>query len=263
MTGQIAGPSTFSLELVGAIIGVSMIAGAVDVLRQPSWAWKRAEKNEIGNLILVLLVPLVGLGIYLRSIRPKVAPIAAAGKAASFPFEQFGNDAERRQRKHRRHRMEQRQQDDRNGSTGTPALPAGFASFSTTFEEIAGATAIIDGEAVMIEAPATSTPAAAEVSGTFFSTSSGGSARALKAARRPYPGLPPQTTHERGPAGRGTSERSLWLEGRPDRPSPIPILGWFAVDRKCRRRWQPNLGLGRLDELVGRRFVIESVPRCR
>jgi hypothetical protein len=211
MTGQIAGPSTLSLELVGAIIGVSMIAGAVDVLRQPSWAWKRAEKNEVGNFILVLLVPLVGLGIYLRSVRPRVAPIAAAGKAASFPFEQFGKDAERRQRKHRKHRMEQRQQDGRDGSTGTPTLPAGFASFSTTFEEIAGATAIIDGEAVMIEAPATDKPAATEVSGTFFSSSSGGSARASRlpgGLTRGY--RPRQRTSVVQPAAERASVPSGW-----------------------------------------------------
>ena len=50
MTGQIAGPSIFSLELVGLVIGVSMIVGAVDLIRQPGWAWKRAEESKAAYL---------------------------------------------------------------------------------------------------------------------------------------------------------------------------------------------------------------------
>ena len=96
MTGQIAGPSMFSLELVGLIVGISMIVGAVDLIRQPGWAWKRAEESKVAYLILVLLLPLVGLGMYLFKARPKVAAIAAAGRAASLPFERFGDDADQK-----------------------------------------------------------------------------------------------------------------------------------------------------------------------
>ena len=92
MTGQIAGPSMFSLELVGLIVGISMIVGAVDLIRQPGWAWKRAEESKTAYLILVVLVPIVGLGLYVFKGRPKVAPITAAGRAASLPFERFGEE---------------------------------------------------------------------------------------------------------------------------------------------------------------------------
>jgi hypothetical protein len=98
MTGQIAGPSIFSLELVGLIVGVSMVLGAIDLLRQPGWAWKRAEESKAAYFILVVLLPLVGLGMYLFRARPEVAKIAAAGRAASLPFERFGEDAAPKQR---------------------------------------------------------------------------------------------------------------------------------------------------------------------
>ncbi len=116
MTGQIAGPSTFSLELVGLVIGVSMIVGTIDVIRQPGWAWRRARESKAAYLILVLLLPLVGLGLYLYNARPKVAPITAAGRAASLPFEQFGRDADQKQREDR-------------STTGTTAPPVGLGSF--------------------------------------------------------------------------------------------------------------------------------------
>ncbi len=92
MSGQIAGTSSLSLELVATIVVISMIVGAIDLVRQPGWAWKRAEESKAAWLVLVALVPLVGLGMYLHSARPKVASIAAAGRAASLPFEHFGND---------------------------------------------------------------------------------------------------------------------------------------------------------------------------
>ncbi len=116
MTGQIAGPSTFSLELVGFVIGVSMIVGAIDLIRQPGWAWKRAEESKAAYLVLVLLLPLVGLGIYLYVARPKVAPITAGGRAASLPFEQFGTEADQKQRAD-------------GGTARTSAPQAGFGSF--------------------------------------------------------------------------------------------------------------------------------------
>jgi len=92
MSGQIAGPSVFSLELVGVIVGISMIAGAADLIRQPGWAWKRAEESKAAYLILVILVPIVGLCLYVFKGRPKVSAIASGGRAASLPFEQFGGE---------------------------------------------------------------------------------------------------------------------------------------------------------------------------
>ena len=80
----------FSLELVALIVGLATIAGAVDLIRQPGWAWKRAEESKAAYLILVVLVPIVGLALYVFKGRPKVSTIAAAGKAASLPFERFG-----------------------------------------------------------------------------------------------------------------------------------------------------------------------------
>ena len=92
MSGLIASTSVLSLELVATIIVASMVVGAVDAARQPGWAWRRAEESKPAWIVLVGLVPLVGLAMYLRTARPKVATIAAAGRAASLPFEHFGND---------------------------------------------------------------------------------------------------------------------------------------------------------------------------
>ncbi len=86
-----------SFQLVVVIVAGSMIAGAVDVLRQPGWAWKKAEESKPAYFVLVLLVPLIGLAMYGRIARPRVKTIAAAGRAASLPFESFGDDALRAQ----------------------------------------------------------------------------------------------------------------------------------------------------------------------
>lgn len=77
---------------MGVIVAVSVIAGAVDLIRQPGWAWKSAEESKVAYLVLVALLPLVGLGMYLFGARPKVTRIAAAGRAASLPFERFGEE---------------------------------------------------------------------------------------------------------------------------------------------------------------------------
>jgi hypothetical protein len=230
MTGQIAGPSTFSLELVGVIIGVSMIAGAVDVIRQPGWAWKRAEESKIKNLLLVLLLPLVGLGMYLHSARPKVAPITSAGKAASLPFERFGEDAKRHADAHRPQHSQRKRRGGRRSEAHPPpppdgvgadgvgqghtTVPTGVATFAATFDAAGpgesgrdvvpiGATAMIDGEVVLMDPPVADPRGPTEVSGTFFSTS----------ATRSY--RPRQRTHLRQ-----TSDGS---EGR----SSVPA-GWKA-----------------------------------
>jgi hypothetical protein len=156
MTGQIAGPSTFSLELVGIIIGASMIVGAIDVIRQPGWAWKRAEESKAAYFVLVVLVPLIGLAMYVSRARPEVAKIAAGGRAASLPFERFGGDAAPKQR-------------EDGWPVGTNAAPTGFGSF--------GATTVVDGH-VLLTGGGTDVselvdePAPVDVSSTFFSTGS-------------------------------------------------------------------------------------------
>ncbi len=135
MTGQIAAPSTISVELVAAIVDISMILGAIDLVRQPGWAWKRAEESKPAWFVLVALVPLVGLGMYLHTARPRVAAIAAAGRAASLPFDHFRNDTG-----FRNNTGTQRQA---LGGVGGVAPPERFAT--------AGATMVRKGEIRMVE----------------------------------------------------------------------------------------------------------------
>ena len=130
MNGLLAATGNLSFELVVVIVAVSMIAGAVDLLRQPGWAWKRAEESKPAYFVLVLLVPLVGLGMYVHIARPKVKAIAAAGRAASLPFERFGDDAVRAQREddwpigtHRRTRAVRR-------ASGPPRSPTARSDWS-------------------------------------------------------------------------------------------------------------------------------------
>ena len=161
MTGQIAGPSIFSLELVGLLVGASIVVGAIDLIRQPGWAWKRAEESKAAYLVLVILLPLIGLAMYVLSARPKVATIAAAGRAASLPFERFGDDVLQKQR-HDQH-------DD-----GRPlAAPMGFGSF--------GETIISEDQVRMVETVTHQPTGHADASGTFFSAGS----TATKTARAP------------------------------------------------------------------------------
>lgn len=83
-----------SLGLIAGIVAVSMVFGAVDLLRQPTWAWRAAGEPKIICLLMVLLLPGVGLAIYVFGARPKVVEIAAHGRAASLPFERFGDRAQ-------------------------------------------------------------------------------------------------------------------------------------------------------------------------
>ena len=164
MTGQIAGPSIFSLELVGLIVGASIVIGAIDLIRQPGWAWKRAEESKAAYLVLVLLLPLVGLTMYMLAARPKVAAIATAGRAASLPFERFGAANGNKQRQDQR---------DEGRPIGTIAPPVGLGSF--------GAAAISEDQVRMVETVTHQPTAPADTSGTFFSA--GGTA--TKTARPP------------------------------------------------------------------------------
>ncbi|MBV8462685.1 MAG: hypothetical protein JO368_05285, partial [Acidimicrobiales bacterium] len=92
MTG-IASSTMLPLELAVVAIGLSMVLGVADVAQQTNWAWRKAEEPKIAYLALVGLLPVVGLGMYLVRARPKVKAVAAAGRAASLPFERFGDGA--------------------------------------------------------------------------------------------------------------------------------------------------------------------------
>ncbi len=87
--------SAGALDLVLALFAVAVVGGvvfgAVDLLRQPGWAWRAAGEPKILSLALVVLLPGVGLAIYVFGARPKVVEVASAGRAANLPFERFGD----------------------------------------------------------------------------------------------------------------------------------------------------------------------------
>ena len=94
MTGPFAETMNASLALVVGVVGVAMVFGAVDLLRQPGWAWKAAGEPKLVCLALVVLLPGVGLAIYVIGARPKVVAITTHGRAASLPFERFADRAD-------------------------------------------------------------------------------------------------------------------------------------------------------------------------
>jgi len=79
------------LAALAAAVLASVVLGSIDVLRQPGWAWRAAGEPKWLSLMLVLLLPGVGLAIYVFGARPKVVTVAAAGRAANLPFERFGD----------------------------------------------------------------------------------------------------------------------------------------------------------------------------
>jgi len=94
MTGSFAEISNASLGLVSGIVAVSVVLGIVDMLRQPTWAWRAAGEPKSVCLLLVLFLPGVGLAIYVFGARPRIVEIVAGGRAATLPFERFGDRAE-------------------------------------------------------------------------------------------------------------------------------------------------------------------------
>ena len=86
-----AGTVNLLLGLVAGIVVVSVVVGAVDLVRQPGWAWRAAGEPKALCLLLVLLLPGVGLAIYVFGARPKVVAVAEHGRAANLPFERFGD----------------------------------------------------------------------------------------------------------------------------------------------------------------------------
>ena len=79
------------LAVLAAVVLTSVVLGSIDVLRQPGWAWRAAGEPKWLSLMLVVLLPGVGLAIYVFGARPKVVTVAAAGRAANLPFERFGD----------------------------------------------------------------------------------------------------------------------------------------------------------------------------
>ena len=156
--------------------------------------------------VLVLLVPLVGLGMYLQIARPKVKSIASAGRAASLPFESFGDDAIQAQR-------------EVSAPFGTViAPPERFGSF--------GATTVADGEIRLVGS--IGGPAGPDGGAGLIGAGGGTATAAL------YPHLPsPAAGQHPGPGGHGCLvlvlvvgvDRPPGMEGRPDRTASIPLLG--------------------------------------
>jgi len=91
MTATSAAPVNLALALLSAAVVLAVVLGAVDVIRQPRWAWRAAGEPKLLSLALVLLLPGVGLAIYVFGARPKVLAVASAGRAANLPFERFGD----------------------------------------------------------------------------------------------------------------------------------------------------------------------------
>jgi hypothetical protein len=150
--------------LVALVIGVSMIAGAVDIIRQPGWAWKRADENKVAYLILVILLPVVGVGLYVFRARAKVVALASAGRVASLPFDTFGDGATKKSREEE--------------PAGTAMPTVGFGSF--------GEVAAHDDHPLVLTGSDSTAPV--EISSTFFSNG-GASAHSLRAQltlARPY-----------------------------------------------------------------------------
>ncbi len=86
-----AGTTDLVYGLVAVLVIASVVYGAVDLLRQPGWAWRAAGEPKLLSLALVVLLPGVGLAIYVFGARPKVVEVASAGRAANLPFERFGD----------------------------------------------------------------------------------------------------------------------------------------------------------------------------
>jgi hypothetical protein len=82
---------------VGVAIGLVVVAvliGVVDIARKPGWAWKAAGEPRLLCLALVIVLPVVGLAIYVFGARPKVVAVTSSGRAAALPFERFADRAE-------------------------------------------------------------------------------------------------------------------------------------------------------------------------
>ena len=219
MNGTIAGPSVFSLELVGLVIGISMIVGAIDLIRLPGWAWKRAEESKIAYLVLVVFLPLAGLAMYVFSARPKVAAVAGGGRAASLPFERFGVE---------RSRSNARSNARTAGPSVTVRHPTGFGSFGAATPSRRGLAigASDEGGGGVVAWPRSKRrpPSSATVGPPPDPT-----------PRWDWPGPTAPANGPACPRPTRPADRPGRMEGRPHRPPPVPLLERIPVDRERRR----------------------------
>ncbi|HUA96008.1 MAG TPA: DUF2510 domain-containing protein [Acidimicrobiales bacterium] len=149
-----------SIGLIVTLVAISMIVGAVDLVRQPGWAWRSADESKLAYLVLVVLVPIVGLGMYLVMARPKVVDIAKAGRAASLPFERYGDDAASRLR-------------DDLRLPGTVAAPAGLGSFGGLIDQaspVPSLETVAAGAPVAVGAPGPTGAEGTAIAATFYSS---------------------------------------------------------------------------------------------
>ena len=275
MSGQIAASGSLPIELVAAVVVVSMVLGAVDILRQPGWAWKQAEESQVAYFILDLLLPVIGLGLYAFRARPKVTALVAAGPTAGRPAEVEGETADPDVSRPEPATSPATAVTPTTVAEPTTAAPNRF----TTFREVTGGE---PGNGSGETAPDPDQAGAFEISSTFFSTGAAtrtvrhplALARAYRPRQRtslsepePEPELrararvrahgripTPGRVRARGPiparsrgrarsrngararGGRRRPNRPLRLEGGPHRPAPIPLLGRVPLDRKRGRR---------------------------
>ena len=239
MSGELAGVSMISIDLIVAVVVISMIAGVVDLIRQPGWAWRSADESKLAYLVLVALVPIVGLGMYLFMARPKVVAIAKAGRAASLPFERYGDDSATKLR-------------DDLQLPGTIAAPAGLGSFGELIEHAAPVPSL---EAVAVGAdPGRRTRSRRRRHRTGRTALA--PHRRTRPPRRPLAAsaaatvappagltrvVQPEAAHQ--PAcDRELPHRPGGMEGRPDGSPPVPLLGRVPLDGERRGRRSPGEG---------------------
>ncbi len=148
MTGQI---STLPVELVAVVVAASMVAGAVDIVRQPGWAWTRADESKPAYLILDLLLPVIGLAMYAFRARPKVTAAVAAGATPTLVAEP--------------------QPQPTTVSETAPTEPTVTATVVAESNPFTGFREVAGGGGLRTDAsPVPDEPEQFEVSSTFFST---------------------------------------------------------------------------------------------
>ncbi len=187
MTGQIS-PTIISLDFVIAAIGMSMVLGAVDLLRLPNWAWKKAEEPKVAYTALVVLLPIAGLAMYGLRARPKVKTLVAAGRAASLPFERFDQGAPLTEEEEAASPSPEPMHLTVVGAASSAAMATPAVAAATASPAVAAATATLavadPGQDDDPYDPEPQPEPATAGAGTFFSHSSGATATATATATR-------------------------------------------------------------------------------
>ena len=237
MTGQIAGPSVFSLELVGLVIGVSMIVGAVDssANRDGRGSGPRRTRRPISSWSSSF--PWSAWASTSSGPGPRWPSIASAGRAASLPFERFGED----------NGQEAPRTTESAGTDHAP--PVGFGqlrqrSAATRRTRSAGRDRAPDA------------PGPVEVVQHLLQQRGDVGPLDLRGPpltlARPYR---PQQRTSLDESDRRPAHRPRRVEGRPDRPPPVPLLGRLPVDGERGRRRRAVAGHGQLAEPAAPRPV--------